>query len=390
MVGWRNSIQIGDCIDVLGRLPEKSISAAISSPPYWGLRDYGIPGRVWGGGAPDCQHEWQAQAPRRNRSDADIKDPASKQATNPSNAYRATGGDSCVKCGAWFGSHGLEPDLAMYVAHEVEVLRAIRRVLRDDGVVWWNLGDSYATTNTSDRHNTQPTGDYGKPATKHPPQFGGMCTAKDGLKPLDLCGVPWRVALAAQADGWYLRSAIVWCKGESFNPDRSGSVMPESVSGWRWERHRVKVKSRQTLSDRYAKHEASGGAREAGVDSKLLAEWIDCPGCPKCEANGGFVLRRGSGRPTSSYEMVFLLTKTDSYFYDLDAVREERTSTSEGHVFGGNKYNDTEQIKHSCGGVYQSNGGRNLRNVFSIPGVDSDVWRINTKGFKEEIGRAHV
>jgi len=190
MVGWRNSIQIGDCIDVLGRLPEKSISAAISSPPYWGLRDYGIPGRVWGGGAPDCQHEWQAQAPRRNRSDADIKDPASKQATNPSNAYRATGGDSCVKCGAWFGSHGLEPDLAMYVAHEVEVLRAIRRVLRDDGVVWWNLGDSYASGETKPHKSSRSPKELQNNSGWTSREQGTANKLTGSLKPLDLCGVP--------------------------------------------------------------------------------------------------------------------------------------------------------------------------------------------------------
>lgn len=330
-----NDILQGDCIDVLATLPEQSVHCCISSPPYWGLRDYKIPGRQWSDG--------------------------------------------------WFGSHGLEPTLDLFIQHEVEVLRAIRRVLRDDGVVFWNLGDSYAQTNTSDRHYTQPTGNLGRPATKHPPQFGGQCTTGNGLKPLDLCGVPWRVALAAQADGWWLRSAIIWAKGESFNPDRSGCVMPEPVNGTRWERCRVKVGKQKIIDDgRYEEFERKGGAKQAGINPDWLAKYIDCPGCEKCSATHGFVLREGSWRATSAYEMVFMLTKTADYFADGEAGKENNSYNTHSK---GNKLTppvESSGIGHIDFARYTPEAnlpsGRNLRNVFSIPGVDTDVWRINTEG----------
>jgi DNA modification methylase len=161
-------LYVGDVREQLRQLPDESVHCVVTSPPYWGLRMYLEDGHE------SKHHEL-----------------------------------------------GLEPTPEQYVANMVDVFREVRRVLRRDGTCWMNLGDSYATTVTSDRHFTQPTGPDGTPATKHPPQFGGQKTAVSGLKPKDLCGIPWRVAFALQADGWYLRSDIVWSKP---NP------MPESVT----------------------------------------------------------------------------------------------------------------------------------------------------------------
>jgi len=255
LVGWTNTIVQGDVLEVLGEMPEGCCHAVISSPPYWGLRDYKIPGRQWSDG--------------------------------------------------WFGSHGLELTLEAFVAHEVEALRAIRRVLRDDGIVLWNLGDSYSGAGVHAEHHAN------KGISNAPKRGAAVPTpVSPGLKPLDLCGVPWRVALAAQADGWYLRSAIIYAKGESFNPDRRGSVMPESVEGTKWGRCRVKVDNSKRDPN---KSNVQGDSRH-NPDS--AAKYIDCPGCEKCSATHGFVLREGSWRPTSAYEMVFMLTKTDSYYCD--------------------------------------------------------------------------
>jgi DNA modification methylase len=135
-------------------------------------------------------------------------------------------GAHCTRCNAWQGSLGLEPDPALYVAHLVEVFRAVRRVLRDDATCWVNLGDSYAANGT--------TGG-GSPVDERKPEYGRRGTPADavrgrepevrrcppGLKPKDLVGIPWRVAFALQADGWWLRSEIIWAKP---NP------MPESVT----------------------------------------------------------------------------------------------------------------------------------------------------------------
>jgi DNA modification methylase len=108
---------------------------------------------------------------------------------------------------------GLEPDPWAYVGHLVEVFRAVRRVLRDDGTLWLNLGDSYAGGGYSNHQNTGGAQRANGGKQKHTPT--------GDLKPKDLCGIPWRVAYALQADGWYLRSDIIWHKP---NP------MPESVT----------------------------------------------------------------------------------------------------------------------------------------------------------------
>ena len=181
----------GDCIAVLRTLPDASVHCCVTSPPYWGLRDYGHDGQI-----------------------------------------------------------GLEATPEAYVARMVEVFREVRRVLRDDGTLWMNLGDSYASTG-GDLNKRKPgfscTGHArlvvsggAKPGNRTPP---------DGLKPKDLVGIPWRVAFALQADGWWLRQDIIWHKP---NP------MPESVRD----------------------------------------------------------------RCTKAHEYVFLLTKSERYFYDADAVSE--------------------------------------------------------------------
>lgn len=129
----------GDVLEVLRQLEPGSVQTCVTSPPYWGLRDYGEPGQL-----------------------------------------------------------GLEPTPGEHVARMVQVFREVRRVLRDDGTLWLNLGDSYAVS-----------------------ACGLTDGAGDGLKPKDLVGIPWRVAFALQENGWYLRADIVWAKP---NP------MPESVT----------------------------------------------------------------------------------------------------------------------------------------------------------------
>lgn len=139
----------GDCRAVLAGLGEGSVNCCVTSPPYFGLRDYGVDGQI-----------------------------------------------------------GLEETPDAFVAELVSVFRAVRRVLRDDGTLWMNLGDSYASWHSSQIKN-------------HPKRASRTGTIKqDGLKPKDLIGIPWRVAFALQADGWYLRQDIIWSKP---NP------MPESV-----------------------------------------------------------------------------------------------------------------------------------------------------------------
>jgi DNA modification methylase len=121
----------------------------------------------------------------------------------------------CQQCGAWRGCLGLEPTPELYVKHMVDVFREVRRVLHLSGSVWINIGDSYAGTHTTydGKQNKWQHGEY--PGRREAGQ------PNHGLKPKDLCGIPWRVAFALQADGWWLRSDIIWSKP---NP------MPESVT----------------------------------------------------------------------------------------------------------------------------------------------------------------
>ncbi len=153
----------GDCLQQLATLPAASVQCCVTSPPYWGLRDYGTAGQL-----------------------------------------------------------GLEATPDEYVANMVAVFRAVRRVLRDDGTLWLNLGDSYAGSGKGrmgDGSHAINGGD--KQHTNKGSTLGVLPESETGLKPKDLVGIPWRVALALQADGWYLRQDIIWHKP---NP------MPESVT----------------------------------------------------------------------------------------------------------------------------------------------------------------
>lgn len=187
----------GDVIDCLRKIPEKSINTVVTSPPYWGLRDYDVDGQI-----------------------------------------------------------GLEKTPEEYVIKLVNVFREVWRVLRDDGTLWLNLGDSYASSGGIAQPHRDGSGGIGKKGTRGMQGYsaagGGFIkpsAINSGLKPKDLVGIPWRVALALQADGWYLRSDIIWSKP---NP------MPESVTD----------------------------------------------------------------RPTKAHEYLFLLAKSQKYYYDHEAIKE--------------------------------------------------------------------
>ncbi len=193
MIVVMGRILIGDCRDVLRSLPEGSVDCCVTSPPYWGLRDYGVDGQL-----------------------------------------------------------GNERTYLEYVAHMVEVFREVRRVLRDDGTLWLNLGDCYATDTKWGGSSGEKNGDQGGGARRER-------KLTTGLKPKDLVGIPWRVAFALQDDGWYLRSDIIWHKP---NP------MPESVRD----------------------------------------------------------------RPTKAHEYLFLLSKSERYYYDAEAAAEKSTNRAPGNV----------------------------------------------------------
>jgi DNA modification methylase len=217
----------GNCLDILAELPAESVQVCVTSPPYWGLRRYdGQQDYVWGNHS-GCEHEWSDQSYVRN----DDQTAGSKQRTNAGSIDRdlPIQHHQCLKCQAWKGAYGLEPAPEMYIEHTVKILRAIKRVLKKDGIVWWNIGDSYAGSGKAG-NNPDYFGkhtEFGKPSS-HIERFGLSGIVPRGLKPKDLCLIPFRVAIAAQQDGWYVRSVVIWSKP---NP------MPESVKDRPTESH---------------------------------------------------------------------------------------------------------------------------------------------------------
>ncbi len=170
-------------LDSLKELPDQSVHLVCTSPPYWGLRDFGTLPVVFGG-SPDCEHEWESISP--NKSSVTMGN------------RRLENNATCKRCGAWSGHMGQEQSPQLYVDHLVEVFHEIRRVLRDDGTVWLNIGDCYSTTIARSRD-----------------QNGRKSAILENLGKNNLMGMPWRVALALQEDGWYLRADVIWHKGNA-------------------------------------------------------------------------------------------------------------------------------------------------------------------------------
>jgi DNA modification methylase len=202
-------ILIGDVREQLKTLADESVHCVVTSPPYWGLRDYGT--AQWDGGLEDCPHEppqeWIDH--NFNANSAFGAGAATQSAAAKGRWYKPDG--SC-RCGARRidSQLGLEPTYQEHVEVMVSVFREVKRVLRKDGTLWLNYGDSY--NSNQNNHNWLGGKGVGAENYKRPTQ--------STLKIKDLCGIPWRVAFALQADGWVLRQEIIWSKP---NP------MPESV-----------------------------------------------------------------------------------------------------------------------------------------------------------------
>ena len=180
-------------------MADESVHCVVTSPPYYGLRDYGIEPQVWGG-EPGCEHDFDIKIrPQIVLSNAHttLQGGQSTQAS----AVPASESGFCRHCNAWRGSLGLEPTPALYIEHMAVVFREIRRVLRKDGTLWLNLGDGYAGGSGGDRKIGEKDETR---ARKRDPIAG--------YKPKDLLGMPWAVAFALRDDGWWLRSESTWAK----------------------------------------------------------------------------------------------------------------------------------------------------------------------------------
>jgi DNA modification methylase len=189
----------------------------VTSPPYWGLRDYGTAN--WTGGDESCEHIKDPSKTKKFGNDEFNKNRPSREATKLPGYYFK---DFCELCGATFEDNqiGLEQSPDDFIEQLCIVFDEVWRVLKDDGTIWVNLGDSYSAMRDSKASpDSLRTGDgtrVSSAANRNPENL-----RKAGLKHKDLVGIPWRFAFAMQARGWYLRSDIIWHKP---NP------MPESVT----------------------------------------------------------------------------------------------------------------------------------------------------------------
>lgn len=191
----------GDVIDELRELEAGSVHCVVTSPPYYGLRSYGIPPRVWGG-RDGCRHKWgdplrHGLRGTRGQSGAGLKQVRVAEAGRAGGSGGA--GQFCKACGGWSGTLGNEPQPWMFVDHLVEVFREVRRVLRPDGILWLNLGDCHSSE----------TLEAESPGYRRPSQSP---MASPIVKERDLVGIPWAAAFALRADGWALRAACPWIK----------------------------------------------------------------------------------------------------------------------------------------------------------------------------------
>jgi DNA modification methylase len=306
------TLYVGDATDVLAEMPDASVHCVVTSPPYWGLRDYGT-GR-WVGGNPHCPY----------LASVTCRDGFSRR---------------CRRCPArredW--QHGLEPTPQAYIDRLRGVFVELRRVLVDTGTVWLNLGDSYAAQppgRASDPMRTSTlSGKTAAAPLRESVRAAGVLRTRTVARK-NLIGMPWRVAFALQSDGWILRNAIVWHKP---------NAMPESV--------------RDRLSNRY--------------------------------------------------EILFLLTKQQKYYFDLDSIREPLArpeALAEGIVIGGankgrhagvdatarrrgnsvyGKYSATSPFTGTPPGAAMRPTGRQHSAGHSRGKNPGDVWSISTRPLRE-------
>jgi len=253
----------GDCRDVLPQLEADSVDCVVTSPPYWGLRDYGT--ASWVDGDEDCDHIDPGLSNPIIGSRSTLHGGIGPILAAQTAGQRAARQLACRKgCGATRvdAQLGLESTPDEYVAAMVDVFRAVWRVLRPGGTCWLNLGDSYAGDKSGGRNDTERK--YRGEAVELL-RAGPRLPLVSGLKSKDMVGIPWRVAFALQADGWYLRSDVIWSKP---------NVMPESVTD----------------------------------------------------------------RPTKAHEYVFLLTKSERYYYDADAIAEPAGDHPSGQLERGENH----------------------------------------------------
>ena len=280
-----DKIYQGDALEVLKTFESESVNCIITSPPYFGLRDYGT--AKWEGGDPNCDH-------KVGRATRGALAELQKTNTGSNDDEAIKTGNLCPKCGAKRidAQIGLEKTPEAYVEHLVKVFHEAKRVLKKDGTFWLNMGDSYGGSGMGLSSKGFSKGP--KAIDTRPMEMRPATVNKSVSMHKQLLGMPWRLAFALQADGWILRSDIIWNKP---NP------MPESVTD----------------------------------------------------------------RCTKSHEYIFMLTKSERYYYDAEAIKEPTApwNSSEGFKEAAYERRDNPQ----SGGFSHEDvekSGRNKRDVWTV------------------------
>ncbi len=333
---------IGDVLDALATLPDESVHCVITSPPYWGLRDYGT--AVWQDGDPNCDH--------RLRQDPQIENSTlgggKANIGHKQEGYKRV----CQRCGAVRTDQqiGLEETPGEYVDRLVRVFREVRRVLRQDGVCWVNLGDSYTSGMRSayddDRHKYKTA----RVHSMRPP-------TPNGLAPKNLIGIPWRVAFALQADGWCLRAENIWEK-----PNK----MPESVKDRTTRNHEQVFMLTKSGSAQFWTHPRRRGTRQRPKPDyvwthKRTGLTIDYPPV--------------SARLLREFWVRCNLFEGHDYYYDAEAVKEPLAEGSDvayrNRIRKGKQYDVKEPYRKNFPTGFDETG-KNRRSV----------WHINTAPYR--------
>jgi DNA modification methylase len=233
---WTSSnaeIHEGDAAEVLRAMPENSVDCIVTSPPYWALRDYGT--ATWHGGDPECDHRrgWRPRAARTRATETSRM--AQGGATSEAqDAAVATYRETCARCGARRvdAQLGLEATPEEYIDRLVAIFAECRRVLKPSGTAWINIGDTWANSNKQ-TGRSEDAADLERQRRQYPGAGSSLkrtlalnertaiaATYGGGVKEKDAVGVPWMLAFAMRADGWWWRQPIIWSKP---------NAMPESA-----------------------------------------------------------------------------------------------------------------------------------------------------------------
>ena len=381
------SLYQGDALEVLATLPAESVHCIVTSPPYWGLRSYsGEQQRVWDA-ADGCEHHWgEERLVKRGH--------AGNRATlvGIQNAHlsKAAGGHGslCLHCPAWRGALGQEPTVELYIEHLMLVLAALWRVLREDGVCWINLDD------------TRQSGRDGGP--KQSTNTGAAHVQPHGnLRPKDMALVPERFILAAQAEGWCVRSKVVWAPP---NP------MPESASDRPTDAYQMLYCLAKTAKTQFWTHRDLPGVRR---QPKPYYRWQrtqplpENPSWHSSSFSGAHDQALYDGVSEEPREVLVLeergtpppgwtsgnkgdwrrvnLWRGRSVWWDQEAIHEEGCGYGRGSVFRSQAYlndhafnnSDAEYEKQTHSHSYI--GGRNARNVQTWPTQGLGSFRVNGK-----------